>query len=146
MLKIAFALVYDVGVDCFSGMDHPKGDSMFEGEERRSTRRSPVTESLIATAAFPTKPDLRLQVTNLSIGGFCFETETDISGESRFDISLKAVEGGETLLRLESQVRVIWHISDEATSLHVGGAEFVDLPESGRESLARFLDLMKPKE
>jgi len=119
---------------------------MFGGEERRSTRRSPLAKALIATAAFPTKPDLRLRITNLSIGGFCFETETDISGESRFDILLKAVEGGETLLRLESPVRVIWHISDEATSLHAGGAEFVDLPESGRESLEGFLALMKPKE
>jgi len=119
---------------------------MCQAEERRSTLRYRPPESLVATAAFPTKRDLRLRLTNMSIGGFCFETETDISGESYFDISLRAIESGETLLRMDASVRILWHIRDEATSLHTAGAQFVDLSESGRESLERFLGSLTLKE
>ena len=119
---------------------------MYQGEERRSHPRYHAPESVTATATFSMESDQRLQLKDISASGFCFVTETDISSESHFSISLKATGVGDSLLRIDASARIIWHIRDEATSLHVASAKFMDMTETDRETLGELLAFLRPKE
>ncbi len=116
--------------------------------DRRSSRRYLPPATLVAIADFPTKTPKRVSIKDISGEGLCFLTETDISGESAFNLSLNAGGGGrgEHSLNIEISATIVWHIHDEATSLHTAGAKFVGLDGDARESFLKFLDSLEPKD
>lgn len=115
-------------------------------KERRSSSRYFAPVSLTAIASFPTKAGERIEVKDIGLDGFCFVTQTDISGESAFNLSLSFAGSGERLLKIDVSAEIIWHIHDEATLLHTAGTQFVELSEADEGSLREFLDSLKAKE
>ena len=115
--------------------------------DRRSSQRYIPPASLVAVADFPTKAGKHINIEDIGGDGLCFSTETDISGESAFKLSLSTDGGGEEHpLNIEVSAKIVWHIHDEGASLHTAGAQFVGLDGGAKESILRLLDSMEPKE
>ena len=114
--------------------------------DRRSSRRYLPPASLVAVADFPTKAGKHIDIKDIGSDGLCFLSETDLSGESAFTLSLCAGGGGEHPLNIEVSATIVWHIHDEGTSLHTAGAQFVGLDGDTKESILRLLDSLEPKE
>ena len=113
--------------------------------ERRAHLRYYEPESLLATARFPTKADLPLRVKEIGLGGLCFTTDTDVSGESFFELSLEIAREDEAPLQIDTSAEIIWHLCDETISEHTAGVKFIGLKERDRESLRIFLSKLRPK-
>ena len=117
------------------------------GQERRLFPRHQAPSALIAVASFPTRGKESVYVKNISLGGLCFVTETDVSGESLFRLSLSFAEETGPSLNISVSAKVAWHIHDEATSLHTAGAMFVEMTEADEQELKDFIgSLESPSE
>ena len=116
------------------------------GQERRSLPRYQAPASLVAVVSFPTKADESVLVKNISLDGLCFVTETDISGESLFDLTLSCADGSAPLRSISVSARIAWHIHDEAASLHTTGVSFVEITEADKRSLRDFIGSLKARE
>jgi hypothetical protein len=113
-------------------------------DEKRSSQRFSPPSSLAATADFPTKARESINIENMGQNGFCFSTETDISGESLFSVSMNFSD--EPPLNIDTQAVIVWQIHDEASSLHIAGARFSALSEEESEAVLRFLESLQPEE
>lgn len=116
------------------------------GQERRSLRRYQAPASLAAVVSFPTRADESVLVRNISLGGLCFVTETDISGESLFDLTLSCADGSAPPLSISVSAMIAWHIHDEAASLHTAGVSFVKISEADERSLRDFIGSLEARE
>jgi hypothetical protein len=112
-------------------------------QERRSFSRFRVPESLVAMADFPTRAEEHINVESIGLAGLCFTTETDISGESIFKLSLKFDNANGPSLNIDISAKIVWHIHDEATALHTAGAQFVEPDESASDMLREFLSFLE---
>jgi len=112
--------------------------------ERRAYLRYYEPESLSATARFPTKADLSLRVKDIGLDGLCFITDTDVSGEIFFELSLEIAREGEAPLQMDTSAEIIWHLFDETISEHTAGVKFIGLKEKDLETLRIFLSKLRP--
>jgi hypothetical protein len=112
-------------------------------QERRSFSRYRPPESLVAVVDFPTRAEEHIRVESIGLGGLCFTTKTDISGESFFNLSLKFDDADGPSLRVDLSAKIVWHIHDEATALHTAGAQFVEPDESASSMLREFLSFLE---
>ena len=112
-------------------------------QERRLFPRYQTPAELVAVVSFPTGGKESVLVKNISLGGLCFTTETDMSGESLFRLSLSLAEGSGPSLNISVSAKVAWHIHDEATSLHTAGAKFVDMTGADEQALKDFIDSLE---
>lgn len=111
-------------------------------QERRSFSRYRPPESLLAVVDFPTRAEEHIRVESIGLGGLCFTTKTDISGESLFSLSLKFDDADGPSLSIDLSAKIVWHIHDEATALHTAGAQFVEPDESAVNMLREFLSFL----
>jgi len=112
-------------------------------QERRSFSRYNAPASLVAEVDFLTKAKEHIQVESIGLGGLCFTTETDVSGESILGLSLRSEEAQIPSLNIEVSAKIVWHIYDEATMLHTAGAQFLELEETSRRMLEKFLEFLE---
>jgi len=115
-------------------------------QEKRSLRRYAAPTSLEATAKFPTKGEERIHIKDMGLDGFCFTVEIDISGESLFDLSLSSGEGSGPSLDIKTSAKIIWHIHEEATSLHTVGAGFVEPAAADSDLLRRYIAFLASRQ
>ncbi len=113
------------------------------GQERRLFPRYQAPTALVAVASFPTRGEESVHIQNISLGGLCFATETDISGESLFRLSLSFAGETGPSLNVSVSAKVAWHIHDAATSLHTAGAKFVEMTEADEQALRGFVDSLE---
>ncbi len=113
---------------------------------RRSFSRYSAPASLVAEVDFLTKAKEHIRVENIGLEGLCFATETDISGESIFGLSLRSDAERGPSLNMDVSAKIVWHIYDEATMLHTAGAQFLELNESDNQMLREFLDSLESQD
>jgi hypothetical protein len=109
------------------------------GQERRVFPRHHAPSALVAVVSFPTRRGENVHVKNISLGGLCFATEIDISGESVFNLSLSFAGEAGPALDITVSAKIAWHIHDEATSLHTAGAKFVEMTDADEQALGDFM-------
>ena len=114
-------------------------------EEKSRFPRYDAPESLAAVARFSSKREQRLRMRNISIDGFSFVTEMDISGETFFTLSLEMAGNDNQLIRTDTSAKIIWCIYDKETSLYTAGAQFLGLKEVEKASLQGILTLLSPE-
>jgi hypothetical protein len=115
-------------------------------QEKRSFLRYSLPASFVAEVDFLTKAREPIRVENIGLEGLCFVTETDISGESVFGLSLRSDAEQSPALNIDVSAKIVWHIHDEATMLHTAGAQFIELDESDNNMLREFLDSLEPQD
>jgi c-di-GMP-binding flagellar brake protein YcgR len=113
------------------------------GQERRLFPRHHAPSALVAVVSFLTRGQENVRVKNISLGGLCFATETDISGESLFRLSLSLAEETGPSLNMSVSAKVAWHIHDDATSLHTVGVKFVEMTEADEQALGDFVNSLE---
>jgi c-di-GMP-binding flagellar brake protein YcgR len=97
----------------------------------------------MAEVDFLTKAKEQVRVESIGLGGLCFVTETDISGESILGLSLESDTEQSPSLNINISAKIVWHIFDEATRLHTAGTQFIEMDESATRTLREFLDSLE---
>ena len=115
-------------------------------EERRQFPRYNAPEFITAIAWFPSDKKQKLQLKDISIDGFCFETEAEFLDETFFNLSLQINEKSENRIELTMAAKVVWYTRAEGSATYTVGVQFLSLEDDDRRRLQKILNTLTPKQ